>query len=159
MIDFSLLESVISMGMSIYEYLMSIYGDKLLYLWRFPQNRFLDVKLESEKAKNILKTQYRCQISFLSFIHTSKYVMSIFNNRHSDGSSGKEFACQGRRLRFYPWIRKKSLEEETATHSSILARGNLTEIGAWGASVCGGHKRVRSNQCKTMKTQCSQKIK
>ena len=37
--------------------------------------------------------------------------------------------------------------------------GNLTEIGAWGATVCGGHKRVRSNQCKTMKTQCSQKIK
>ena len=33
--------------------------------------------------------------------------------------SGKESAC--RRLGFDPWVRKIPLEEETATHSSILA--------------------------------------
>ena len=34
---------------------------------------------------------------------------------------GKESACQCRRLRFDPWVRKDPLEEEMATHSSILA--------------------------------------
>ena len=34
--------------------------------------------------------------------------------------SGKESACQCRRRRFDPWVRK-ILEKEMATHSSILA--------------------------------------
>ena len=34
---------------------------------------------------------------------------------------GKESACQSRTCRFNPWVGKISLEEETATHSSILA--------------------------------------
>ena len=36
-------------------------------------------------------------------------------------SGGSESACQCRRLRFDPWIRKDPLEEEMATHSSYLA--------------------------------------
>jgi len=38
--------------------------------------------------------------------------------------NGKEFTCQckkGKRDRFDPWIGKIPLEEEMATHSSILA--------------------------------------
>ena len=35
--------------------------------------------------------------------------------------SGKECACQCRRLGFVPWVRKNPLEEEMATHSNILA--------------------------------------
>ena len=37
------------------------------------------------------------------------------------GLSGKGSACQCRRLRFDPWVGKIPLEEEMATHSSILA--------------------------------------
>ena len=37
------------------------------------------------------------------------------------GTSGKELACQCRRRRFDPWVRKIPLEKETATHSSIIA--------------------------------------
>ena len=43
------------------------------------------------------------------------------------GANGKELTCQCRRCRrcqrrgFDPWIRKIPLEEEMATHSSILA--------------------------------------
>jgi len=33
--------------------------------------------------------------------------------------SGKETACQCRRRRVNPWVRKISLEKETATQSSI----------------------------------------
>ena len=36
-------------------------------------------------------------------------------------SGGSESACQCRRLRFDPWVRKDPLEEEMATHSSVLA--------------------------------------
>ena len=35
--------------------------------------------------------------------------------------SGKESACQRRRRGFDPWGREDPLEEEMATHSSILA--------------------------------------
>jgi len=35
---------------------------------------------------------------------------------------GKEPACQCRRPRFDPWVRKTPLEEEIATHSNILAQ-------------------------------------
>ena len=35
--------------------------------------------------------------------------------------SGKKAACQCRRCRFNPWVRKMSLDEEVATHSSMLA--------------------------------------
>ena len=34
---------------------------------------------------------------------------------------GKEPACQRRRLGFDPWVRKTTLEEELASHSSVLA--------------------------------------
>ena len=37
-----------------------------------------------------------------------------------DGSDGKESACQCRRHRFNPWVRKIPREKEMATHSSIL---------------------------------------
>ena len=36
--------------------------------------------------------------------------------------SGKESACQCRGDGLDPWVRKTPLEEEMATHSSILAR-------------------------------------
>ena len=35
--------------------------------------------------------------------------------------SGRESACQCRRLKFNPWVGKDPLEKEMATHSSILA--------------------------------------
>ena len=35
--------------------------------------------------------------------------------------SGKESACQGRRRRFDPWVRRDPLEEEITARSSILA--------------------------------------
>ena len=38
------------------------------------------------------------------------------------GSDGKESACNAGGSRFDPWIKKIPLEEEMATHSSILAR-------------------------------------
>ena len=39
------------------------------------------------------------------------------------------------------WVRKiPSLEEEMATHSSILAPENLIDQGIWLAVVCGGLK-------------------
>ena len=37
------------------------------------------------------------------------------------GSDGKESACQCRRPRFDPWVRKIPLEEEMAAHCNILA--------------------------------------
>ena len=37
------------------------------------------------------------------------------------GSAIKKSACQCRRHGFDPWVRKDPLEEEMATHSSILA--------------------------------------
>ena len=52
--------------------------------------------------------------------------------------TGKESACQCRRCRFDPWIRKTSpLEKEMVTHSSILARKicgqrSLLGYGFWG---------------------------
>ena len=52
---------------------------------------------------------------------SSKY--SYIQNFPS-GSSGKEPSCQCRRHKrcgSYPWVRKITLEEGTATHSSILA--------------------------------------
>ena len=63
------------------------------------------------------------------------------------GTSGKEPACQCRRLNrsgFNPWVREYALEEGTATHSSILAwripwaeePGGLQSIGS---------QRVRHN--------------
>ena len=35
--------------------------------------------------------------------------------------SGKESACQCRRLRFDPWVRKIPLEKEMSTNSGVLA--------------------------------------
>ena len=46
--------------------------------------------------------------------------------------SGKESACQCRRHRFDPWVGKEPLEEEIATHSSILAwEISWTEEPGW----------------------------
>ena len=45
---------------------------------------------------------------------------------------GRESACQRRRHRFDPWVGKKLLEEEIATHSSILAwEISWTEEPGW----------------------------
>ena len=44
---------------------------------------------------------------------------------------GKESICQYRRCRrhgFHPWVAKIPLEEEMATHSSILARRNINNL-------------------------------
>ena len=49
--------------------------------------------------------------------------------------SGKQSACQCRRSRFDPWIRKIPPEQEMATHSSILALENPTDREAWRATV------------------------
>ena len=52
--------------------------------------------------------------------------------------SGKESACQCRRLEFNSWVRKGPLEMEMATHFSILAwEIPWTEEGAWWATVQG----------------------
>ena len=55
------------------------------------------------------------------------------------GTSGKEPACQCRRQkrhRFDPWVRKIALEEDMATHSSILAwRIPWTEEPGWLLSI------------------------
>ena len=57
------------------------------------------------------------------------------------GSAGKESVCQCRKLKkqgFNPWVRKIPLEEEMATHSSILATlENSMERGVWRAIVHG----------------------
>ena len=53
--------------------------------------------------------------------------------------SGKESACQCRRCRrhgFDPWVWDDPLEEEVATHSSILA-GKISWTGAWRATFHG----------------------
>ena len=50
------------------------------------------------------------------------FYLLIYLLGFSASSSGKESTCQCRRCRFYPWVRKiDPLEEEMATHSSILA--------------------------------------
>ena len=72
---------------------------------------------------------------------------SIFN--FPGGASGKEPTCQCRRLKshgFNHWVRKiLTLEEEMATHSSILDRG------AWQATV---HRVAQSQtQLKQLSTQ------
>ena len=51
--------------------------------------------------------------------------------------SGEESACQCRRCRFDLWVGKIPLEKEMATHSTILARKNPTDGGAWRATVDG----------------------
>ena len=63
------------------------------------------------------------------------------------GTRGKEPACQCRRQkrhRFDPWVRKIPLEEDMATHSSILAwRIPWTEEPGWLLSIRS--QRVRHN--------------
>ena len=46
--------------------------------------------------------------------------LGLINLGFPDGASGKEHTCQCRRHRFDSWV-EYPLEEETATHSSILA--------------------------------------
>ena len=48
-----------------------------------------------------------------------KHVKRIVSGSPSY-TSGKESTCQCRRHKFYPWVRKSPLEEEMATHCSIL---------------------------------------
>ena len=55
--------------------------------------------------------------------------------------SGKESACQCRRHRFDTLIWKDSLEEEMATHSSILA-WEIPWIAEPGGLQCVGSQRV-----------------
>ena len=56
------------------------------------------------------------------------------------GTIGKEATCQCRRhSEMWVWLLgwKYPLEEDTAMHSTILARGNLMEVETWWATVCG----------------------
>ena len=74
--------------------------------------------------------------------HEAKYIIYLYKTAgFPNGTSGKEPVCQCRRLRrhrFNPWVRKIPLEEEMATHSSILAwrtpwtqePGRLQSIGS-----------------------------
>ena len=65
--------------------------------------------------------------------------------------SGKEFTCQCRRCRrlgFDLWIGKISLEEEMATHSSILAWGipwSLEGYSQWGLEELDMTEHTRLN--------------
>jgi len=61
------------------------------------------------------------------------YSLMVFPN----GSTGKESACQGRRHRFDPWIRKIPWRREKLTHSTFLAWKNSMNRGAWWATVHG----------------------
>ena len=54
--------------------------------------------------------------------------------------SGKESTCQCRILRFDPWVWEDPLEEEVATHSSILVweipwTRSLVGYSPWGRKV------------------------
>ena len=51
----------------------------------------------------------------------SHWRKCYFIGPFSQVSDGKESACQRKRWRFDPWIRKIRLEREMATHSSLLA--------------------------------------
>ena len=61
-----------------------------------------------------------------SFPASGSFQYGININMNLEGLSscfrGKEPACQCRRPRFDPWVRKTPLEEEIATHSNILAQ-------------------------------------
>ena len=54
--------------------------------------------------------------------------------------SGKESACQCRRRGFDPWVGKIPLEEEMATHSSILAQKIPWTMELGRLPYMGGHK-------------------
>ena len=66
--------------------------------------------------------------------------------------SGEESACQGRRRRFDPWVGKDPLEEEVATHSSILAwripwQRSLVGYSAWGPKDSDTTKQLSVHAC------------
>ena len=66
--------------------------------------------------------------------------------------SGEESACQGRRCRFDPWVGKDPLEEEVATHSSILAwriprQKSLVGYSAWGPKESDTTEQLRVHAC------------
>ena len=55
--------------------------------------------------------------------------------------SGKESTCQGRRLRFDPWIGKIPLEKGNGNPLQYSCLGNHgTEEGAWGLQSMGLQK-------------------
>ena len=58
--------------------------------------------------------------------------------------SGKETTCQGRRHKTLFWSLgwEDALEEEMATHSSILVWKNSMDRGAWRAAVLGSQKSL-----------------
>ena len=56
----------------------------------------------------------------LSITRITTIIYSVLSNGPPNGSAGKEPACQCRN-RFSPSSRENPLEEEMATHSSILA--------------------------------------
>ena len=57
--------------------------------------------------------------------------------------SGKESTCQCRTRQFDPWIRKIPLEEEMATHSSILAWEMLWTVGPGQLQSMGSQSRTQ----------------
>ena len=60
----------------------------------------------------------------VSGVQESDLVTHILMSGFPGGTSGKESACQCRRLKtcwFDPWVMGDTLEEEIATHSSILS--------------------------------------
>ena len=67
--------------------------------------------------------RYSMNVSFLFLPELPpKRGTGLYKGREGfpGGASGKEPACQSRRHRFDPWVRKSPLEG-MATHSSILA--------------------------------------
>ena len=80
--------------------------------------------------QHLCKT-YKMPDTFLTIFHTLSHLSLPTDNSITSlslcfpgGASGKEPACQSRRPKrrgFSPWVGKIPLEEEMATHSSVLA--------------------------------------
>ena len=64
-----------------------------------------------------------------------EFVFCLILARLPRWLSSKESVCQCRRREFDSWVREDPLEEETATHSSILAWRVPLDRGAWQATV------------------------
>ena len=65
-------------------------------------------------------------------------ILNIYDRGFPSGASGKEPICQCRRHKrcgFNPWVKKILLEEEMATHPSILAWRIAKDRGAWKVTI------------------------
>ena len=70
---------------------------------------------KSDLTLSTAENQHSYQILFIK-----RYIPNT-SKKLPRWRSGKESTCQCRRCEFNPWVRKDPLEEEMATHSSILA--------------------------------------